>query len=147
MYWRWIVMQSVCQIIVQQIKIKHVKTVESLATFHSKVTNPASYFWCYPWLYHGTSILLAISSLNLPSIFIAMQMTPCSTCPSPKPRTYLHPPAHYPLSQPTGNQILVLLQLWLPHWQHIHLDKTWHKIWQLLSFFPSGEESGIHLWH
>lgn len=125
--------QSFFQIIVQQIKIKHVKTVESLAMFHSKVTNPASYFCPSPWLMardlfylSSNYFLLGISSLNLPSILIAMQMTPCSTCPSPKPRTYLHPPTHYMLSQPTGNQIF--LRLSLPHLQHIHLDKAGHKI-------------------
>lgn len=44
---------------------KNVKTVESLATFHSEVTNP--YFWCSPGLYPWTFYIYHVSPCPLPA--------------------------------------------------------------------------------
>lgn len=110
--WGRIVTQPVCQIIVQQtdrnkvckdswssghISLKSHKSCRLFLVF------PRALSWD-PFYFSSNYFLLDISSLNLPSILIAMQMTPCSTCPSPKPPIYPHLPAHYLLSQPTGNQ-------------------------------------------
>lgn len=99
--------------------------VESLATFHSNVTNPASYFWCSPWLCPGTSFIYHLTTSFWPHLSWIYHLfsLPC--------RWHHALPVHHPNYSLSS----------LPHWQHIRLDKTWHQI----SHIPASTAFAIHI--
>ena len=84
-----------------------------------------SHYWCFPGLCPGAPSvynLLTSSSVNLTLIYIAMWMTPSSTCPP----NLLHPPAY------------------LPHFLKLNSDKTevlligTKSTWTNQNVFPPG---------